>query len=140
MTPEKLAKSGREDGEQIAFMCWIAWNVALCPDLAYLLHIPNGGARGIVEASRFKAMGVRPGVPDLFLPSPQFCDERWFAGLWIEMKKPKGGKKNNPDQLRWAAWLKSQGYMHELCLTWQNAVAVVKHYYSTKNITWRDNL
>ena len=140
MTPEQLAKSGREDGEQIALMCWVAWNVAICPDLSYLLHIPNGGARSIVEASRFKAMGVRKGVPDLLLPSPQFCDQRWYAGLWIEMKKPRGGKKNDPDQLRWAVWLAGKGYKHALCLTWQAAVGVIKQYYSSTITIWRDAL
>jgi hypothetical protein len=30
-------------------------------------HTPNGGRRDIITASRFKAMGVRPGIPDFLL-------------------------------------------------------------------------
>ena len=29
-------------------------------------HIPNGGKRGKAEAARLKAMGVKPGVSDIF--------------------------------------------------------------------------
>jgi hypothetical protein len=36
------------------------------PGLVYF-HVPNGGSRGKVEASIFKAMGVRAGVSDLIL-------------------------------------------------------------------------
>lgn len=28
-------------------------------------HSPNGGKRGLIEAARFKALGVRPGVADI---------------------------------------------------------------------------
>jgi hypothetical protein len=31
------------------------------PGLVYF-HVPNGGSRGKIEAAKFKAMGVRPGV------------------------------------------------------------------------------
>lgn len=33
-------------------------------DDIWLFHIPNGGKRNIVEASKFKQMGTCPGVPD----------------------------------------------------------------------------
>lgn len=33
----------------------------------FVCHIPNGGKRGLYEASRLKAMGVKRGVPDLLL-------------------------------------------------------------------------
>lgn len=29
-----------------------------------LFHIPNGGKRNVIEASKFKQMGTLPGVPD----------------------------------------------------------------------------
>jgi len=46
-------------------------------------HTPNGGKRGIVEASSFKAMGVRAGVSDLILVHR----EKIFA---LELKAPGG--------------------------------------------------
>lgn len=49
-----------------------------------LFHIPNGGKRTKIEASRLKAMGVLPGVPDLFLALPS----GGYHGMFIEVKKP----------------------------------------------------
>ncbi len=41
-------------------------DVALPPDAIYW-HTPNGGGRSKAEAGIFKAMGVKPGIPDLFI-------------------------------------------------------------------------
>lgn len=48
----------------------------------WLYHIPNGGYRNKVEANRFKAMGVMPGVWDLFLMLPTTK----YPGLYLELK------------------------------------------------------
>lgn len=48
----------------------------------WLYHIPNGGRRSAIEAAIFKAMGVRPGVLDLFLMLPT----ELTAGLYMELK------------------------------------------------------
>ncbi|MFJ5346675.1 MULTISPECIES: VRR-NUC domain-containing protein [Pectobacterium] len=53
----------------------------------YLLHIPNEGKRGPKAARDAKRLGIKKGVPDLFLALPR----GGYAGLWIEMKA-KGGK------------------------------------------------
>jgi hypothetical protein len=54
----------------------------------YLFHIRNGGSiKSAREGRKFKLMGVRKGVPDLFLSVPN----KEYHGLYIEMKKP-GGK------------------------------------------------
>jgi hypothetical protein len=47
-------------------------------------HTPNGGFRNRIEAARFKAMGVVPGVPDVLL-----LHEGRLRGL--ELKR-KGGR------------------------------------------------
>lgn len=60
----------------------IAWFRATYPDVL-IFAIPNGGARNIVTATKLKAEGVLPGVPDIFIPA-------WK--LWVEMKKEKGGR------------------------------------------------
>lgn len=41
-------------------------DVALPPDAIYW-HTPNGGGRSKAEAGIFKAMGVKAGIPDLFI-------------------------------------------------------------------------
>lgn len=63
----------------------------------YLLHIPNEGKRGPKAAHDAKRLGVRVGVPDLFLALPR----SGYAGLWIEMKA-KNGKLSTQQEV----WLK----------------------------------
>lgn len=70
-----------------------------------IFAIPNGGARSAATAARLKAEGVLPGVPDLFVPA-------W--GLWIEMKRAKGGKVS-PEQKEWHDYLASCGYRVIVC-------------------------
>lgn len=56
------------------------------------------------EGRKFKLMGVRKGVPDLFLSIPN--DE--FHGFYIELKKP-GGKASN-EQVVSGLMLENLGY------------------------------
>jgi len=70
-----------------------------------IFSIPNGGARGIAAAARLKAEGVSPGVPDLYIPA-------W--GLWIEMKRSKGGVLS-AEQKDWIAYLESVGHCVLVC-------------------------
>lgn len=114
ITPEQLAKSGSEDGEQLALFCWCAQSNI--PELRWMFHIPNGGSRHIAEAAKLKAMGVKPGVPDLFLPIPK----RGYKGLFIELKKVKGGIVTD-EQHEWFIFLPSQGYYSVIARGWLNA-------------------
>lgn len=85
-----------EHEEQRAFVSWWRKSLPGC----WLHAIPNGGGRGIREAGRLKAEGVSAGVPDLFAPS---------LGLWIEMKKRKGGSVSQ-EQKDWHKHLRDCGY------------------------------
>ena len=87
-----------EDTEQIHVMRWAeitANRGGQYEKLRMLFHIPNGGARSKAEGAIFKAMGVKSGVPDLFLPVPMeitYCGTvAQSAGLFIEMKA-RGGR------------------------------------------------
>jgi hypothetical protein len=53
-------------------------------------HIANGGARTAIEGAIFKALGVRPGAPDLLIV-------RAGQALFIECKAP--GRKLSPAQI-----------------------------------------
>lgn len=75
-----------EEQEQTVVMHWAAMAAGRWPELRMLFHIPNGGKRTKTEAARFRAAGVRSGVPDLFLP----CARGGYHGLWIEMKAVGG--------------------------------------------------
>lgn len=112
-----------EESEQITLFTWANMQKNNYPDLALMFHIPNGGLRSKSEAKRFKASGVKPGVPDIFLPVPrgQYC------GLFIEMKRIKGGRVSE-EQSDWISRLEMQGYKCEVCRGWQKAAEVIEKY------------
>ena len=123
-TPESLAKSGSESAEQTALFCWAALpeTQSLYPELKFMFHIPNGGSRDKREAGRFKAQGVKPGVPDIFLPVPR----NGWHGLWIEMKV--GNNKESQQQKDYHAFLSSKHYAVSVCYSWQEAVENITFY------------
>lgn len=127
ITPEDLAKSGSEDGEQLALMCWCANNFNTYPELKRLVHIPNGGSRHKAEAGKLKAMGVKPGFPDLFLPIRRAT----WNGLFIEIKRLTGGRVGE-DQKDWADFLRGQGFGAIVCYGWIEAKKVLIDYLEFK--------
>lgn len=112
-----------EQVEQMALMRWAEYEKGAHPELKLLMHIPNGGSRTKAEAGRFKAMGVKPGVPDLFLPVARGV----YHGLWIELKRADGGK-TQAAQLGWIDALKAQGYMAGVCHGWVEASETIMKY------------
>lgn len=112
-----------EDEEQAAVIRWAELQMGRWPDLEWLYHIPNGGKRGKIEAARFKAMGVKAGVPDLCLPVPK----GGYHGLYIEMKRREGGKLSK-DQRKWIDGLRENGYCVQRCDGHQEAVRVLGDY------------
>lgn len=54
-----------ESVEQQCLFRWAAFQSGRFPELALLYHVPNGGSRKKAEAGRFRAEGVKAGVPDL---------------------------------------------------------------------------
>lgn len=137
LVPARIALSPLEDSQQMALFCWLAINAVHTPELSFAFAVPNGGKRDRVTAARLKATGVRAGVPDIVQPTIRFVDNRWWPGLFIELKKEKGGNTRNPDQLRWAEYLKGQGYAHYLCKGYLAAREPFIWYFG-KNLPWRD--
>jgi hypothetical protein len=86
-----------EEQLQIALFEFYARASGQIPELALAFHVPNGGVRHPATGARFKAMGVKPGVPDVLLPVPNGK----YTGLAIEMK---AGKNQATDYQQW--WLK----------------------------------
>ena len=121
----KVNMTAREDAEQATLMSWAAMQTGKYPELAMLFHIPNGGRRNAAEAARFKAEGVKAGVPDLFLPVAR-CGKH---GLWIEMKRREGGRVSE-HQSEWIQQLREQGYGVEVCYGWEEASKVLLGYMS----------
>lgn len=132
----KTKKSNIEDQHQIALMKWAA--ITRMPRLPgvepgafiadYLIHIPNGGSRHLLEAVKLKAMGAKKGVSDLLLAIPA----GGFSGLWIELKAPytTSAEKNypTPEQRAWVARMNAAGYRAVVCYGWTEAQNQIARY------------
>lgn len=112
-----------EEDEQIALFLWAKMASATMPELDLLYHIPNGGSRGKAEAGRFKASGVKAGVPDIFLPVARGGKH----GLFIELKRLRSGVVSE-NQNWWIARLREQGYQTEVCCGWLAAKQTIEKY------------
>lgn len=119
--PRDFANS--EEEEQIILFTWANYAMGTWPELALLFHIPNGGNRSPAEAGRFKAMGVKPGVPDLFLPVPR----GGYSGLFIELKREHGGSLSDA-QRDWLDDLSVRGYKAVMCHGWEAARDALLEY------------
>ena len=93
-----------ESTEQRNLFTWAAMQSAAWPQLRLLYHVPNGGYRTATEAARFRAEGVRPGVPDLCLPVAR----HGCHGLYIELKRRRGGRAS-AEQMQWISNLRAEG-------------------------------
>ena len=112
-----------EDDEQAAVISWADFMQDRWPELGLLFHIPNGGYRHPATAARMKELGVKPGVPDLFLPAARGN----YHGLWIEMKRQKGGRVS-PMQMAWMDSLTRQGYKTAVCHGAAEAIMTIAGY------------
>jgi hypothetical protein len=162
MTPDELAKANNEHSHQRALFAWAgmaerhgfeaAWDersysaegfAALAGRagvsvIRYLHAIPNGGPRDGATAAKLKAEGVKPGVPDAFLPLPRGM----WAGLYVEMKRPgteKTGKRKavivdraagstSGEQNEWIGYLRSAGYGVAVAFNWREAAKQIQSY------------
>lgn len=88
-----------EDQLQKRVVDWL--RVALPPGCVFH-HSPNEGRRHISFKRKLKAMGTQYGWPDLeiFVPGDQSKDGV-STSVFIELKRPKGGKLNpNQEEMR----------------------------------------
>lgn len=117
-----------EDRLQVEVVRWARLMEKWHPALALLMHVPNGGRRSKAEAGRFKAMGVRAGVPDLFLPVPR----GGWHGLWIELKSPTGTLR--PSQRDMGEKLLAEGYAVRVCRDASTAIETLTGYVTGKTV------
>lgn len=92
-----------EEQEQRILMQWI--------ELRGLdaFHVPNGGHRNKIVASRLKGIGVRRGVPDVIVITTPNTGE--FCGVAIELKR-KGTPPSalQPHQNEWLQKFRENGW------------------------------
>ncbi len=111
-----------ESEEQEALVEWL--------NIKKILHfaIPNGGYRTLLEAKALKRQGVVPGVPDLFIPVAR----KGFLGLFIELKRVKGGVITVPQSLMLKR-LNFEGYKAIVCYGSYQAMVEIEEYFSDLN-------
>lgn len=125
-----------EDAHQTALFDWAERVRGRYPELINLMHVPNGGRRGKLEAVRLKRQGVRPGYPDIALDVARGA----YHGLRIELKATRAdlGRKPqvSPEQRDWLARLEAQGYRAVVCEGWEAASAEIESYLARGRFFW----
>lgn len=92
------------------------------PYLCLLFHPANGGTRSPATGMKMKALGVKPGTPDLCLPVAR----GGFHGLWLEVKDTKG--RLSPHQELWLSALKAEGHRAEVVRSSEEGIGVICGY------------
>ena len=87
-----------------------------------MYHIPNEGKRSKATGGRLKAQGLKPGVPDVCLPTAH----GGYIGLYIEMKiKPNRPTEN---QKKWLRALRAAGHLTAVAYDWEEAKNLIEDY------------
>lgn len=72
-------------------------------------HVNNGADIGAISGAIAQGQGVVAGVPDLCVCEPFEFNGVVYHGLYVELKKPVGGKLS-PKQEAWASALRERSY------------------------------
>ena len=97
------------------------------PKDAVWFHVPNGGGRSKAEAGAFKAMGVKAGVPDVYILHEG-------KSLFIELKPPR--RYLSKDQKEMGARLVNAGAVFAVCRSLESVIAECEFYFP--KIVWAD--
>lgn len=126
-----------EHDEQAALFQWVDLHIKMgtYPGLEWLFAIPNGAklpfknisvkgkqVRICPQARYLLAEGLRPGVPDCFLP----VAKGGYHGLFIEHKF--GKNKVSPEQSYWLKGLDTNGYLTAVSYNWTSSVKLIVDY------------
>ncbi len=117
-----MTRRNEEHRIQAALFKWAKCSSAKHPCLRLMFAIPNGGARDPITGAMLKAEGVKPGVPDIFLPHPV----EPHHGLFIEMKTSRG--RVSPEQREWLMRLRNRGYAAVLCRSLTESIDTISRY------------
>ncbi len=116
-----------EHSEQCVVFEWLKFCKLDGAELAF--SSLNGVRLPIGLAVKAKKAGMKPGVPDIFVPVPR----RWYdgayqyCGLFIEMKREKNGRLSQ-EQIDWRAALEGRGYRVVVAKGAQAAIDAIKEY------------
>ena len=121
MSPRNWKRS--ETTEQIELFNWARRWERYEPALGLMYHVPNEGKRQ--NGAVLKAMGLRPGVPDVVLPYPSI---HGHYGLYIEMKKRDRSNGLSADQRQFIRLLHWAGYRAEVAYGADEAIRILEEY------------
>jgi hypothetical protein len=113
--PAKRVVRPTEFCEHLALARWLDFTGVLWA------HVPNGEKRTWSTARKLKAMGVKPGVPDIliFTIPPSMPSAR---GVAVELKR-QGMHTCTPVQMAWMSELKAAGWAVMLSAGAADAIA-----------------
>ncbi len=94
----------------------------MMPELKWLHHSPNGGQRDAFVGAQMKALGVKPGFPDLILP----VRAGEAPGLVIEMKSDNG--RTSAPQKEWLAHFQAQRWEAKVARSAHEARTILCQY------------
>lgn len=106
-----------EYDEQVAVVEWCDLHGVAC------IHVPNEGKRAKATAGRLKRAGMRPGVPDLFIPEPR----GGYHGMWLELKDVDG-RPPTKAQREWLELLDAKGYVAAWAKGADTAIEMIQRY------------
>ena len=118
----RVKRASPEEDLHRSCMEWVKFSTARHPVFKWLVHVPNGGKRPKGEAGKLKAMGTKPGYPDLTIPRRR---AGWY-GLAIELKSPTG--RVSEDQQDWLTAFSEDGWLVAVCRTVEEFIAAVNVY------------
>jgi hypothetical protein len=133
ITPEQLARSGTEHGEQSALFCWASMNLHLYPQLKWLHSSANGIFTDSGHKAKEKAAGMKNGISDICLPVSKWtlpgiiAPRLLHCGLYLEMKTRDKKRPNDPlagatkEQKEFGEFVQGQGYTFYVVYGWEDA-------------------
>lgn len=110
-----------ESDTQKRLMKWIRDNHPELWEVTF--HVKNEGKRKGRSIGNDIAMGLRTGVPDVFIDHPR----NGLHGLRIELKRSEGGKLSQP-QRKWLERLNDRGYKAVCCHGFEEAKKEIEVY------------
>lgn len=137
-TKSETLKTSEADHQKVVIE-WARLHEKKWPCLKFLYACPNEGKHKVQYRVHQKAMGVKSGVPDIFLPYPKrsrftVYDESGYvvdgalawAGLYLELKTI-GGKVSD-SQKEFLDYLRNAGYRAEVCWNADMAIRAIEGY------------
>ena len=118
----KRRKKPREEEHRIQCAC-VKWFRLQYPKMSHnLFAVPNGSKRDPVTAAKLKAEGVLSGVADIIFLKPN----RFYGGLLIELKTPKG--RQSDSQKLWQSKITEDGYKYVVVRSIEEFMTEITNY------------